>query len=210
MTNATPQGPDSPDGPPVSATGAVSTVESGNRSWRLADLTVLVLVVVALVGGGLLRQSQVDATQDATFEGLHFVVPKGTIVKPGDGYSATTVDGLSFQVEKVKTPPIGSDVDALISARVLQRGRDLQLFQSTGTEQTQVGGKTAGAVEYQYVKSNAEQVFTQGLTVIEGRELLIPDGDNFYALAVEGPATKAAALAKWWSTVQDSVRLGGE
>lgn len=198
MTNSTPDAPATP------------APDTADRIWRLADLTVLVLVVVALVGGGLLRQSYVDATQEVSFEGLHFVVPKGTIAKPGDGYSATTLDGLTFQVEKAKTPPIGSDVDALISARALQLGRDLQLFQSIGTEQAQLGDKTAGVMRYQYVRSYGEDVFTQGLTVIEGRELLIPDGDNFYALAIEGPAAKSASLDKWWSKVQDSVRVGGD
>jgi hypothetical protein len=83
------------------------------------------------------------------------------------------------------------------------------LFQSTGTDEVQAAGKTAGLIRYQYVESSSNQFFATGLRIIVGHELLIPNGDTFYAVSLEGPSDKRAELDALWPKIQSSVRLGG-
>lgn len=45
--------------------------------WRTADLVVLLLAVVALLGGALLRQSNLNATETVTSQGVSFSIPRG-------------------------------------------------------------------------------------------------------------------------------------
>ena len=196
----------------------VTTTESpapandiGGRVYRIADLSVLIVVVVALIGGVLLREMNVNATQTASFEGVSFAVPKGALTKPvTNGYAATTDGGLTVRVEKLPAPPAGvEDVGALIATRALQLGGQRPLFQSTGTNEVQVGGKNAGLLEYQYVESNSDKLFVSGMRIIDGRELLIPNAEAFYAVSLEGPSDKSAELNALWPRIQSSVRLEG-
>lgn len=183
----------------------------GGRVWRSADLFVLILVIVALVGGVLLRQFNLNATQPATFEGLTFEVPKGVLVQAaGNGYVATANSGLTVRVEKAPAPPSEADDNgAVVASRVVHLGQRRTLFQSIATDEVQAAGKNAGLIKYQYVESSSNQFFATGLRIITGNELLIPDGESFYALSLEGPSDKRAELNAWWPKIQSSVRLGG-
>ncbi len=179
--------------------------------WRTADLFVLILVVLALVGGAILRQSNFGATQPVTAEGASFNVPRGTISRPEDGvYSARTTDGFTIRVETLDVPPIGAeDVGALATTRALQLAQSRQLFQSVETEQVDVGGRVGGVMHYEYVLSSSDQFFASGLQVVDGRELLVANGETLYAISLEGPSEKRAELDALWSQIQSSVRFGG-
>lgn len=182
----------------------------GGRVWRSADLFVLILVIVALVGGVLLRQFNLNATQPATFEGLTFDVPKGSVVHAaGNDFAATANNGLTVRVEKVPAPPESDNSETLVATRAVQLGQQLTLFQSTGTEEVQAAGKNAGLIRYQYVESSSNQFFATGLRIIAGNELLIPNGESFYAVSLEGPSDKRAELDALWPKIQSSVSLGG-
>ena len=58
----------------------------GTRRWRAADLSVLVLVIVALVCAVVLRQLNVNATQTASFEGVVFRDSEAGDRRIGDRY----------------------------------------------------------------------------------------------------------------------------
>lgn len=179
--------------------------------WRTADLFVLILAVVALVGGALLRQGNFNATETASTQGVSFSIPRGAIAQTeGQTYVATTNEGLTVRVETLPVPPIGAeDVAALATTRAIQLAQGRQLFQSVGTDKTTVGDKTAGVMEYQYVLSSSDQIFASGLQVINGYELLVANGETLYAISLEGPSDKRAELDALWSQIQSSVRFGG-
>ena len=182
----------------------------GGRVWRSADLIVLILVILALVGGVLLRQSNVNATQSANFDGLAFAVPKRSVVQTaGNGYVATANNGLTVRVEKVPAPPEAEDSGALVASRVVQLGQRRKLFQSIATDEVQAAGNNSGLIKYQYVESSSNQFFATGLRIISGNELLVPDGESVYALALEAPSDKRAEIDALWPKIQSSVRLGG-
>ncbi len=179
--------------------------------WRTADLVVLLLAVVALLGGALLRQSNLNATETVTSQGVSFSIPRGAYTQSeGQSFVATTKSGLTMRVETLPVPPIGAeDVAALATTRAIQLAQSRQLFQSVGTEQTSVADKTAGVMEYQYVISTSDQIFSSGLQVVNGYELLVANGETLYAISLEGPSDKRAELDALWSQIQSSVRFGG-
>ena len=179
--------------------------------WRTADLVVLLLAVVALLGGALLRQSNLNATETVTSQGVSFSIPRGAYTQSeGQSFVATTKSGLTMRVETLPVPPIGAeDVAALATTRAIQLAQSRQLFQSVGTEQTSVADKTAGVMEYQYVISTSDQSFSSGLQVVNGYELLVANGETLYAISLEGPSDKRAELDALWSQIQSSVRFGG-
>lgn len=179
--------------------------------WRTADLVVLLLAVVALLGGALLRQSNLNATETVTSQGVSFSIPRGAYTQSeGQSFVATTKSGLTMRVETLPVPPIGAeDVAALATTRAIQLAQSRQLFQSVGTEQTSVADKTAGVMEYQYVLSTSDQIFSSGLQVVNGYELLVANGETLYAISLEGPSDKRAELDALWSQIQSSVRFGG-
>lgn len=179
--------------------------------WRTADLVVLLLAVVALLGGALLRQSNLNATETVTSQGVSFSIPRGAYTQSeGQSFVATTKSGLTMRVETLPVPPIGAeDIAALATTRAIQLAQSRQLFQSVGTEQTSVADKTAGVMEYQYVISTSDQIFSSGLQVVNGYELLVANGETLYAISLEGPSDKRAELDALWSQIQSSVRFGG-
>lgn len=182
----------------------------GAREWRSADIVVLILVLIALVGGLVLRQSSLYATQSAKYEGLSFDVPSGAIVQSAQNeYAVRARNGLTIRAEKLPAPAFGADDGAtLAAARAVQLAQKRTLFQTTETAQAQAAGKDAGLIRYQYVESS-NQFFANGLRIMVGNELLIPNGDNFYALSLEGPADKREEVNALWPKIQSSVRLGG-
>lgn len=183
----------------------------GGRVWRSADVSVLIVVIVALIFGVLLRQSNINATQTATFEGLMFEVPKGAIVQmTKDGYHATAEDGLTARVQKLPVPPSAAgDSGALIASRAVQLGQRRTLFQITRTDRAQAAGTDAAMISYRYVQPSS-RFFATGLELIVGNELLVPDGESYYAVALEGPSDRRAELDALWPKVQSSLSLEGQ
>jgi hypothetical protein len=178
--------------------------------WRTADLFVLILAVVALIGGALLRQSNFNATETVSAQGVSFNIPRGALTQTEGQTYVATHEGMTVRVETLPVPPIGGeDVAALATTRAIQLAQGRQLFQSVGTDQTTVGDKIAGVMEYQYVQSSTDQIFSSGLQVINGYELLVANGETLYAISLEGPSDKRAELDALWSQIQSSVRFGG-
>ena len=181
----------------------------GARQWRAADLSVLILVIVALISAVALRQINVNATQSASFEGVAFEVPRRAIVESTtDAYVATAL-GMAVRVDKVAMPagPAGESGD-LAASRALQQAQRRTLYQVTGTQTVEVSGRDAELLSYQYVDKSS-QAFATGLRVIIGNELLVPDDGFFYAVALEGPSERRAELEAMWPKIQSSVSLGG-
>lgn len=183
----------------------------GGRDWRSADVIVLALVVIALCAGVLLRQSHLNAMQSASFEGLVFDTPRGAIMHSGkDEYQAIAKNGVTLTVQKLPAPPIGvADTAALAATRAVELGRQRTLFESTATDQAQAAGRPAGLMSYQYVDSRTNQFFVNGLRVIDGRELLIPADQSFYAVSLEAPSDRRADLDALWPKIQSSIGFGG-
>ena len=183
--------------------------------WRTADLLVLILALVALIAGAVLRQNALGATTDVTAQGVSFKVPAGSISSEDNGvYTTRTKDGFSVRVESLPMPPISQDDPNARNAWVTTRARALanqrELFQTIGSDVTEVNGTGAAVMEYQYVSANLASVFSSALTVINGYELLVPNGEALYAISLEGPSDKRAELESVWSQIQSSVRFEGQ
>lgn len=181
----------------------------GARRWRAADLSVLILVVVALICAILLRQLNVNATQPASFDGVAFDVPRRAIVESATNSYVAKAPGMTVRVEKLPAPAGGADDSGnLAASRALQQGQHRALYQISQTQGVQAAGQDAELLSYQYVEKSS-QVFATGLRVIVGNELLVPDGESFYAVALEGPSDRRAELDAMWPKIQSSVSLGG-
>ena len=198
-------------------TATTTTPEAGSdaRTWRIADLSVLLVLILGLVAGAVLRDVNVNATQTASFEGLSFDVPSRSLVQPSAAageqprYLAVTADALVIRVEKLPAPASADkDPGALVSTRALALGKSKTLFRSDGTGEVQAAGRTAGLLQYQYVEATGNQVFAGGLEVRSGYEAQVPDGDSFYAVSLEAPQDTRAELDAMWPRLLSSVRLG--
>lgn len=181
----------------------------GARRWRAADLSVLVLVIVALACAVVLRQLNVNATQSASFQGVTFEIPRRAIVESATDSFVATAPGMTVRVEKLPAPMGGTEESGnLAASRALQLGQRRALFQVSQTQGAQAAGQDAELLRYQYIEKSS-QIFATGLRVIVGNELLVPDGDSFYAIALEGPSDRRAELDAMWPKIQSSVGLGG-
>ncbi|MEZ0342696.1 hypothetical protein ACAG25_22275 [Mycobacterium sp. pV006] len=181
----------------------------GSRRWRAADLSVLLLVIVALVCAIVLRQLNVNATQSASFGDVVFEVPRRSIVESTTDAYVATAPGMTVRVEKLPTPsgPAGESGD-LAASRALQQAQSRTLYQVSGTQAVQADGRDAEVLSYQYVDKSS-QAFATGLRVIVGNELLVPGEQSYYAVALEGPSDRRAELEAMWPKIQSSVSLGG-
>ena len=94
------------------------------------------------------------------------------------------------------------------AARALRQAQSRALFQVSQTQSVEAAGQDAELLRYQYIEKSS-QIFATGLRVIVGNELLVPDGDSYYAIALEGPSDRRAELDAMWPKIQSSVRLGG-
>ena len=181
----------------------------GTRRWRAADLSVLVLVIVALVCAVVLRQINVNATQGASFEGVVFEIPRRAIVESTSDSFVATAPGMTVRAEKLPPPTAGAQESGnLAAARALRQAQSRALFQVSQTQSVEAAGQDAELLRYQYIEKSS-QIFATGPRVIVGNELLVPDGDSYYAIALEGPSDRRAELDAMWPKIQSSVRLGG-
>lgn len=181
----------------------------GARRWRTADLSVLILVIVALTCAVMLRQLNVNATQAASFEGVSFEIPRRAIVESATDNFVATAPGMTVRVEKLPAPTGGTEESGnLAASRALQQAQRRAMFQVSRTQGVEAAGQDAERLSYQYIEKSS-QIFATGLRVIIGDELLVPDGDSVYAIALEGPSDRRADLDAMWPKIQSSVRLGG-
>ena len=181
----------------------------GARRWRSADLSVLVLVIVALLCAVMVRQFNVNATESASFEGVGFDVPRGAIVESATERYVATAPGMTVRVEKLPVPSgVAQDSGSLAPSRALQQGQHRTLFQVSRVQGVHVADRDSELLSYQYVEKSS-RVFATGLRVIFGNEILVPDGEYFYAVALEGPSDRRAELDAMWPKIQSSISLGG-
>lgn len=183
--------------------------------WRTADLLVLALALVALIVGAMLRQNALGATTDVTAQGVSFKVPAGSISSTDNGvFTTRTKDGFTVRVESLPMPPIPAEDpnarNAWVTTRALALAGQRELFQTLSSDVTEVNGVGGAIMEYQYVAANLASVFSSSLTVVNGYELLVPNGDALYAISLEGPSDKRAELESVWSQIQSSVRFEGQ
>lgn len=193
----------------VSESASEDAYMPGARQWRAADLSVLLLVIVAMICAVALRQLNVNATQSASFEEVAFEVPRRAIVESRtDAYVATAL-GMTMRVEKLTAPtgPAGESGN-LAASRALQQAQRRALYQVSGTQAVEVSGRDAELLSYQYVDKSS-QAFATGLRVIVGNELLVPDDRSVYAVALEGPSDRRTELEAMWPKIQSSVSVGG-
>lgn len=181
----------------------------GARRWRAADLSVLLLVIVALVCAVALRQLNVNATQSASFHDVVFDVPRRAIVESVTDAYVATAPGMTVRVEKIPTPTgTAGESGDLAASRALQQAQRRTLYQVSGTQAVEADGRDAELLNYQYIEKSP-QAFATELRVIVGNELLVPDDQSYYAVALEGPSDRRAELDAMWSKIQSSVSLGG-
>lgn len=188
------------------------SVQPGPVTWRMADSSVLIIAIVALIIGVVLRQTTLFATSPVDLGAVAFDIPAGAIARTqGPGYLATTENGFSIRVEEVAAPPIGTDdLIALTAARSLTLAEGRPMFQSLETAEVDVGGTAAAELEYAFVSSNSDSMFASGLEITHGYELIVPQGETLYAISLEGPEEQSEALAATWERVKSSVRIEGD
>lgn len=174
---------------------------------RMADYMVLGLLVLALLAGYFLRQSNLFATRSVTVDGLTMAVPQDSVARSNTPLELVTPDGLTVRVATQAAPPVGvADLGALTANRALEQGRVLSMYRTIEADTATVAGQEAGVLDYAYV-NDQNTFFTSGLEVQHGRELLIGRGENVYIVTVEGPDSASDALEDFWPKLLNSLRL---
>ena len=174
---------------------------------RSADWMVLGLLLFALAAGALLRQSQLFATYSTSVGGLTLALPADSVPVSSEPYEAVTPDGLTVRVTQLPAPALGlENIDAMTTQRAMAQGQALPMYRTISTDVMEVAGQPSGVLDYAYV-SDQSSFFSSGMEIVQGREVLVGQGESLYAVTVEGPESASDALEAFWPRLLASLRF---
>ena len=175
---------------------------------RSADWMVVGLVAAALLGGWALRERVLYAGDTVTVQGLRMAIPSGSIPSGrGDTFGVVTPDGLTLRVATFPLPTTARDPLSVAAERGLEQSRIHDLYRPVATSTVTVGGYPAAVLEYAYVDTRDAAFFTSALEVVRGYELLIPHGERFQVVTLEGPQARWADVQELWPRLVGSIRF---
>jgi hypothetical protein len=186
-----------------------------------ADLMVIILVVLALVGSWIIRGQQLAATEPGSAPGLNFSVPAGSLTIPSEnGYAATTTSGLSVKVRELPLPatlqntgddPTGNVTGTLtlVAANwALSQASETNLFRVLENQSAQLAGQDAIVQEYVYVDADNTSLYSNALQVIQGYALITIQNGKPYLITLDAPEDNFAEVQDFWPRLLASLRFG--
>jgi hypothetical protein len=150
---------------------------------RFAEITVVVVTVIALLVGWMFKSSVENRSVPFTSGAVSAALPTGWLEsegKDGDLVRVTDMSSSGFATTyKVKYAEVSKDVtyDQFASAETRGLGQNLIAFRVLNQQQVTVNGKEAFEISYVFVESNPNAARQELPVVVRGLEyIFIKDG----------------------------------
>lgn len=152
---------------------------------RYAEITVVVVTLVALVAGWFFKSGVENASVPFEAEGVTAQAPKGWLQSSVSGEELLhTIDinssgfATTYAISQVA---ITSEATAseVAGAVALKRAQDLLAFRMLNQQEVvDINGRNAFMIEYVYVESNPDATHAQLPSVVRGMDLVYLAGDR--------------------------------
>jgi hypothetical protein len=165
-------------------TAATATQPTRSLGDRYAEVSVILLTVVALALGWLLRASVEGRATPFEAAGIRGEVPQGwlrTTDEAGEVLHVTNPASAGFgttYVIEVLPVPAGTTEAQVVSVLTLQRGQNLTAYRVLDQLPATVNGRPAHRVNSVYVESDADLTFKELPQVVRAVEFIFRSGDN--------------------------------
>lgn len=186
-----------------------------------ADLMVVILVVISLLGAWAIRGQQLSATLPGNIDGLSFVVPAGSLTVPSEnGYAATTPGGLAVNARALTlaqtpvvagdnpTPNVTATLTLVASSWALNEAGQTNLFRVLENQSTTIAGQEAIIQEYVYVDADNTSLYSNALEVVHGYALITIQNGKPYLVTLNAPEASFADVEAFWPRLLSSLRFG--
>lgn len=160
----------------------MATIQVLQRRARWADLAVVVLVVLALVGGWILREAVLSRATPFTAGGVSGRYPAGWARETGQDPLLRVRDprgGETGAVLELRTRALAAEASPLLAlnALTLERASRETAYQTVSTDQVTLGGKAATSRTFTYVSVNRNPYIQRLPAVMKGVDLAL-EGDG--------------------------------
>lgn len=159
--------------------------KQGSLGDRFAEITVILVTVVALTAGWFYKSSVENASVPFEAEGITAGAPKGWLQAGGSGEELLrTVDrssngfGTTYVVSQVA---ITSEATAseVAGHLTLEHAQNLVAFRMLDQQEVKdINGRDAYMINYVYVESNPDVTHAEVPSVVRGKDLIYLNGDR--------------------------------
>jgi len=175
---------------------SATTFTSKNTSagQRLADWSVIVITIAALLAGWLLMNSVESRGVPFDASGISAQTPQGWLKSSVQGNEVLYVSdpfssgfGTTYIVQKISGPidivndaPVAQDatVDQVVSLLTLQYGQSLNSFRVLEKKLVTVNGQEAYEISYVFVESNPDLTHSEIPNIVRGLDYIFLKGDH--------------------------------
>jgi len=151
---------------------------------RYAEITVVVITIVALAAGWFYKSSVENSSVPFNVEGVSAQVPQGWRQSSPSGDELLHTSDLSsngFNTAYVlRNIPVVPDATAaqISSQLTLEHGQNLLAFRVLNQREVTVYGRTAYELSYVFVESNPDLTHNDFPSVVHGEDYIFMNGDH--------------------------------
>ena len=151
---------------------------------RFAEITVVVVTIIALVAGWFYKSSIENASLPFSVDGISVEAPKGWLqAESSEDVLMRTTDinstgfGATNTIRKIAitSEATTSEVAGLVT---LEHARDLLAFRMLDQREVTVYGREAFEINYVFVESNPDLTHTVLPSVVRGTDYVFLNGDH--------------------------------
>jgi hypothetical protein len=173
---------------------------------------VVATVVLALALGGVLMAVATTRATSASLGAMHWRYPAawGQEEAAATAWSASGLGTATYGAVTVLRdldPAAPVSLDDLVAQRGFDQAGAHALYRVLATERTKVGGRSAVALRYAYVRDNAAIGVGALPVVVEGEDYIIPYQGRVYLLTLEAEADALAGQQPAFDRLVRSVRF---
>jgi hypothetical protein len=161
------------------------TNKQGSLGDRFAEITVVLVTVVALTAGWFYKSSVENASVPFEAEGITAEAPKGWLQSDtSDNVLLRTIDinssgfGATYTIHQIAitSEATTSEVASLVA---LNHAHDLLAFRMLDQQEVKdINGRDAYMIHYVFVESDPDITHTNLPSVVRGKDLIYLDGDR--------------------------------
>jgi len=168
--------------------------------------------LLALLLGSVLMAVATTHTSAAMIGNMHWRYPASWGLEAGDAtaWSATELGSathVSATVLRELDPAAPVSLDDLVAQRGFDQAGAHALYRVLSTERTKIGGRSAVALHYAYVRDDPKIGVGALPVVVEGVEYIISYQSRVYLLSIEAAAENLAQEQAAFDRIARSVRF---
>jgi hypothetical protein len=152
-------------------------------------IAVLVLLAIAIVLGLLVKSFVEGQTRSVTGGGLRAAIPADWVYQPGGGDVAFVANDPRIPGHRYLVTQLDAAPGGLLEAVDRYSGAKSQLhtaYQTLGSEEATIGGRTGTAVTYAFVLDRQGRV----PQAIQAQDVFFQEDDHVLVISMEGPADR--------------------